>query len=245
MIKDWWQDFGSAHPCNTVTQWCGTDTQDNPLRNLNYERDITYQFNEFGLRSGPLRTEQDKTNILVSGCSHTMGIGMPVELTWPHQLANMIPNSVAHNVALDGASGDYVARSISIALSHIRADLIFILWPDNSRLEFYNQNEINNLQVTSKQYPRILVDDCHHFNNYKKNRLLVDLLVKGIPVYHGRISLCDGHKTGLGRDGMHGCDLWHKSMADAFYFKYQHHDHADKFSCFDDIRNYHNVQSQI
>lgn len=245
-IKDWWTDFGSQYPKNTTTAWCDTDKENNPTRNFGYPYNVTYTFNEIGMRSIPFEQVPGMINILVSGCSHTVGIGVPVEMIWSRCLSEMIPNSVVHNVAIGGASPDYVARSIYIALRSIKPDLIFILWPDRSRIEIYRNDHIKNIQASHPNYPKIFVDDTHHFNTMKKNQLLVDLVSQGIPVYHGTIHLVDGTTTGLARDGEHGCHQWHTSLAQSFYFKYQHNDLENKFQCYDHIVNYSkNVQSSI
>jgi len=246
-IKDWWTDFGSQYPKNTTTQWCDTDREDNPERNLNYPWPVSYNFNEVGMRSGPLKTVNGMINILVSGCSHTVGIGSPVEMTWPRRLSEMIPNSVVHNVAIGGASPDYVSRSIYIALQHIKPDLIFILWPDSARIEYYRRNSPFNMQAWNPEYPKLFADDTHHFNVMKKNRLLVDLVARDIPVFHGTVRLVDGGAgVGLARDGAHGCDRWHLNLAQNFYFKYLHNDLKNKFESYEHILDYEkHVQSPI
>lgn len=245
-IKDWWTDFGSQYPKNATIPWCDTDRENNPRRKADYPYEVTYTFNEVGMRSRPLEKVPGMINILTTGCSHTVGIGVPVEMTWSCRLSEMIPNSVVHNVALGGASPDYVARSIYVALQRIRPDMIFILWPDRTRLEYYRDNLPYNIQVHHPDYPRLFVDDTHHFNTLKKNRLMVDLLAREIPVYHGTVRLINGDGVGLARDGAHGCDRWHTNLAQSFYFKYQHNDLENKFESYEHILDYEkNVQSQI
>ena len=69
-----------------------------------------------------------------------MGIGIAVENTWPRVLERLIGDCVVHNLAIGGASGDYVVRSIYLADRIVSADMFFVLWPDRSRFEIYQQH---------------------------------------------------------------------------------------------------------
>ena len=239
MVQNWWKDFGSPYPRNKVLRWCDSDNESNFKPGRYSQHDITYEFNGSGLRSIELCTVPDRINILVSGCSHTMGIGLPLEHTWPEQLSQLIPGSVVHNVAQGGASGDYVARSIFVACQIIRADLIFVLWPEKSRMEYFDAVGPRNIQTTNPQYPKLFLEDNHHHNTYFKNRLIVEMTAKDIPVYHGTEALArspDGAPTG--RDSLHNCEIWHRRMALAFYIKYQQTDIADRFVTAQQIIDY-------
>lgn len=51
--------------------------------------DIEYSLNNFGYRS-PDFNKEDKNVLLALGCSHTYGIGLPKEYTWPYLLSKEI-----------------------------------------------------------------------------------------------------------------------------------------------------------
>ena len=238
-VTNWWKELGSPYPRNQTLQWCDTDNESN-FRPGRYGRDeISYEFNSQGLRSIELRTVPGRINILVSGCSHTMGIGLPLEHTWPQLLSEMIPGSVVHNVAQGGASTDYVARSIFVACQIIQPDLIFVLWPEPSRMEYFDAEAPHNIQVTNPQYPKLLLEHTHHHNTYLKNRLMVKMTSGHIPLYHGVEALSrspDGAPTA--RDGAHNCEVWHRRMALAFYVKYSTGDTDDRFVTAQQILDY-------
>lgn len=231
MLKNWWQDFGSPYPRTTTWQWCDSDSPDRFTPGDYGPHDITYCFNSLGLRSRELERVPDRYNILVSGCSHTMGIGVPLEHTWSYQLAAIMDNAVVHNVAIGGASPDYVARSIVIALRCVQPDIIFVLWPDSSRFEYFDSHGPHNMLALDPDYPRIFLSDQHHAMNIERNRVLIRLAAGTIPFYHAPTDL--GRSPDwmpCARDGLHNCHRWHRSVAENFYFKYQHQDLENHFS---------------
>lgn len=168
-----------------------------------------------------------------------MGIGISLEETWPEVLSSMIEGSVIHNVAVGGASCDYVARSLHIADQLIKADMIFVLWPESSRLEYYQDHGYDNLSVHDVNYPRLFINETHHYNSYLKNLVLVKLVAGSRPFYYGSTGLSRAPDMApRARDNLHNCSQWHRSMAEAFYIKYQENDQAERFSSAQDIIDY-------
>lgn len=230
MQDNWWQDFGSLYPRSAIRSWCDTDRPRNHSSSEHSTDAVQYNFNEHGLRSGPLVNVPGKINILVSGCSHTLGIGIPESDTWPQQLCGLIDNSVIHNVAIGGASTDYVARSVYIATRLIKIDLIFLLWPDSSRLEYFDSAP-HNIQVTNPQYPKLFLHDVHHHHSWQKNIILSRLAAQSIPIYHAGLALGRSpDSVARARDGVHNCPMWHRSVAQGFHVKHQENDQHHRFA---------------
>lgn len=240
--RNWWSvdSFYSHYPRNAVLDWCDVDRPANVNPDFTGNKDITYRFNSRGFRSCELTNVPDKINILISGCSHTLGVGLAVEQTWPHILCSMIENSVLHNVAIGGGSGDYVSRSIFLADQILQADMFFILWPDTSRFEFYSETRCNlSLCVHDATYPQIWLNETHHHNNYLKNLAFIQAVVGERPFYHGTTDLArspDGSPRA--RDGIHNSTIWNQRLAEAFYIKYKENDRTGRFSVAEDIMDY-------
>lgn len=111
----------------------------------NYPHPISYQYNDRGFRDQPWPTDLTNSTWCL-GDSFTVGIGAPIEHTWPHLLGNTI------NVSMDGASNQWIARKAIRVLEEIKPKLMIIQWsfitrgesPDSSlsdedrRLHFYN-----------------------------------------------------------------------------------------------------------
>lgn len=97
--------------------------------------DISYKINSLGHRSKELEDLDTSNYILVTGCSHTEGIGMPVELTYPHLLADKF-NCDYYNLALGATGIDVVLHNLAIWFSAVekKPKAVIIQWPDFTRL---------------------------------------------------------------------------------------------------------------
>lgn len=97
--------------------------------------EITYKLNSLGHRSKELEEVDLDNYILFTGCSHTEGVGMPVELTYPQLLANKL-NCDYYNLALGATGIDVVLHNLAIWFSAIekKPKAVIIQWPDFTRL---------------------------------------------------------------------------------------------------------------
>jgi hypothetical protein len=101
---------------------------------------ISYDFNNYGFR-GPSFDENADINILVSGCSWTFGIGVPLEHTWGELLAGHIRQQTGKtvqvwNIGQPGQSCDYATRTSLMVLAMRKVDLVVSLLPNASRKEY-------------------------------------------------------------------------------------------------------------
>ena len=71
---------------------------------------IAYHRNDFGHRSVEV-DELDNDFILFTGCSHTEGIGLPVEDSYPSIVAKLLKTNY-YNLALGGSGGDIVYHNL-------------------------------------------------------------------------------------------------------------------------------------
>lgn len=219
----WEQElFYGKYPPNKTYEWIDTDT---PEDSINHD-DITYTFNEHGFRSDSFKQRSD-FNILVSGCSLTVGVGVKYENTWPQQLKTHInqPTTV-WNLAQSSTSPDYVVRSLYKTVDVLKPDLIAVCWPAESRVELpKNKYSITTYQLDTDDYPKILENPNWAYHNLQKNIIFLTQLCKNknIPLVQA-----PGPYTDFGidpdtsaRDGSHPGNKWHKKFAELVFQAYQ------------------------
>ena len=119
---------------NTTANWCSSDQQDsyNPVDNAYTEQDVTYQFNEYGLRCDSLTSN---TKNIFLGCSGTEGIGIRLSETWSYLLNQKLQES------------DYV--SFAIAEHGIDTQANILYWYSR-----FFQNVPENIFILSPPFGR-------------------------------------------------------------------------------------------
>jgi hypothetical protein len=219
----WEQElFYSKYPPNSTYDWVDTDTPENAIDS----RTITYDFNEYGFRSDSFDKRSD-FNILVSGCSLTVGIGVAYQYTWPQVLKTHInqPTTV-WNLAQSAMSPDYVVRSIYKTIDILKPDLVVVCWPCETRLELpFKRSFVKTHFFEEKTYPRELQVPGWDEHNHRKNIILLKEICqsRNIPCVSGPGPLTDigiDPRTGA-RDGTHPDEKWHKEYAELVFQHYQ------------------------
>ena len=119
----------------------------------NYKKeDVVYDLFDRVYRCRPFE-EYKTVDLLVLGCSHTFGVGLPHEHTWHHQLADKL--NIAHenicNLSVPSMGPNFV-RNMLIAYMQSempRPKRIAILWPNMYRIEIEHKvgELVNNLCV--------------------------------------------------------------------------------------------------
>lgn len=159
----------SWYPQNTTWLWCGTDQLES--QNLNWKIPITYEFNEQGFRTYNFESKKNNKVNLALGCSQTMGIGLPVEMTWPFEIEKRT-NIVTLNLGLGSGSSDTVARILNNVAGIFDIHSVYILWPTNSRFELYNDEDsiISILPNRGKIEHTWYLDESNSLQRFYKNR---------------------------------------------------------------------------
>jgi hypothetical protein len=96
--------------------------------------DITYGYNSLGHRSIEPNNLNLDNYILFTGCSHTEGIGLELEKTYPHVVSSELQCDY-YNLAL-GASGiDTMTYNLITWLNHVKTPpkTLVIQWPNEVR----------------------------------------------------------------------------------------------------------------
>jgi hypothetical protein len=94
-----------------------------------YPYSIQYKYNSRGFRDQewPIGIEDLKTAIWCIGDSFTVGLGSPIQHTWPYQLSSIAQQRVI-NVSMDGASNEWIARMVQHIVHDITPKNIVIMW---------------------------------------------------------------------------------------------------------------------
>jgi len=105
----------------------------------NYAHPVEYSFNSRGFRDQewPVGIDQLSDCVWCLGDSFTVGIGSPLEHTWPYLLSKKIQQRTI-NVSMDGASNDWIARKSRCILQEIKPKHMIIMWSYLSRREIQN-----------------------------------------------------------------------------------------------------------
>jgi len=107
--------------------------------------DVTYAINSSGFRA-PEFHELDTVDVVVSGCSHTFGFGIPLQDTWGHQITQRLDLDTCVNLGMNGAGMEQVLHCV---VSYLESDLpqpglLFVQWPSYTRLPHQYDDGIRN-----------------------------------------------------------------------------------------------------
>jgi hypothetical protein len=128
---------------------------------LSYPHSITYSYNSRGFRDQewPDTMQELRNAVWCIGDSFTVGIGSPLEHSWPSQLSN-ITNRCIINVSMDGASNEWIARTTENIVQVIDPAQIVIMWSYVHRRE-------NIDDQLDDEHRRIYSSNCTDHNDWK------------------------------------------------------------------------------
>jgi len=171
---------------SVLTHWHGSDNL------LNYENnitkygeswpwanvDITYQFNSAGHRN--IIDPANLTDyILVIGCSHTMGTGLPIDNVYWNQLNLKYP---IYNLGISGSSNDLIATNLAAWLRavKIKPKLIICQWTEENRFIYWKTTDRVGAWFTDPQIVKLFTSgvevDYWKYVGIKFRELILDLI---------------------------------------------------------------------
>ena len=126
---------------------------------LSYPHKISYVYNSRGFRDleWPNNIQELRDAIWCIGDSFTVGLGSPLEHTWPLRLS-AITNRRIINVSMDGASNEWIARTTEKIVQAIDAQIV-IMWSYTHRRE--NVNPLLN-----DEQRRIHFSNCTDYDDW-------------------------------------------------------------------------------
>ena len=147
-----------------------------------YPYTISYQFNEIGFRDIPI-SGYLKNSIIVIGDSFTVGLGLPLELTYPKQLEKIVNNQVL-NFGLNGASNDWICRKLHTILQYFNPAAIIVHYTFTHRRELDKQDWFDDERTLC---PKDRVNEIADCENWLQNHSKIKDLTKNIPTIYSSI----------------------------------------------------------
>lgn len=135
-------DFLGYHPIQHNVAFSGSDTAELYEKNLKVQPDdwyyrnntISYNRNNNGHRCKNIEDLDLDNYILFSGCSHTEGIGLALENSYPYLLSKKL-NVDYYNLAVGGTGTDVVIYNLVTWFAKIKKPpkLLIVQWPHHVR----------------------------------------------------------------------------------------------------------------
>lgn len=186
---------------NFESNFYGTDNKEDFAINCNRlpqdwiyrNTEINYKFNSSALRMNKELNEVNNNYIAGFGCSHTLGVGVTLESTWLHLLAQDL-NLDYINTGVSGGSVKLCAINFFNMLDSIDQlpKIAVFAWPSSVRYCFYDNDEF------IFYLPRFITEETqykHHTNVYN-NMLMTDILTTEALFYRNMVkTTC--HRLGI------------------------------------------------
>lgn len=113
-----------------------------PKHFLSYPHNISYDYNSRGFRDEewPNSNAELKDAVWCIGDSFTVGVGAPIQHTWPSRLSTKLQQRTI-NVSLDGASNEWMTRIAQTIVHAVDPKHMVIMWSHTHRREHYNSHQ--------------------------------------------------------------------------------------------------------
>lgn len=210
----------SWNPKKTQTKWSDTDTVDRFKQNPDFAKwqdiGITYDFSNEGFRTYDFNFLLGKEIDVALGCSHTMGVGLPIDWAWPSLIEKSRPYPML-NLGLGAGTTDTVARILTNITGLFQINTVFICWPEFKRFETYSDENAYFIIPNNSLIEHTWNMDQHiSLHRFYKNKLIVDLLGHNT-INHVHSALIKNYRIlDYARDGMHFGPETHKLIAKLF-----------------------------
>ena len=220
---------------NQTLLWHGTDSEELYQQNLIKNRSqleqynwidqpIAYKFNNHGFRAD--KFDSIDPSVVFIGCSHTLGVGLPVESTWAHIVSSKLKLK-NYNLGVTGSSNDTAFRLLYYWIEQLKPSLVIFLSADRTRLELHmNNDQIYNLGVWSTGFSMIdnftkswLVNDTNSNMNYLKNTLAIKQLCSEYDIKYLQEDISAIYAIDTARDLQHYGKKTNRGIASMFLAK--------------------------
>jgi len=166
----------SWYPKNQETEWSGYDQQHQ--KDPKWKIPFTYRFNAQGFRTHDLTQVQNQKVNIALGCSHTMGVGLPIEMSWPY-IIERTTNILTLNLGLGQGTTDTVSRILTNVSDMFDLQTVYILWPSSNRFEIFEHDNIKSVLPNSATLEQAwFIDDYNSEQRFYRNQSIVTNLQK-------------------------------------------------------------------
>lgn len=233
MSKFLYQTIYHEH-ANQELDWLPMDTKELFEENLKYKKHelekynwlnqkFTYKFNSSGFRSDEFSNDE---GIVFLGCSFTIGIGLPLETTYPYLISKSLKLK-CYNLGIGGGSNDTAFRLAYHYLPKLKTKLVVFRVCPEHRIELIDrQNQIvqlfpNYCFVYKKDsyagfYETFISNPSNTILNQDKNLLAISMLchslgIKLVVIHQNDMSYFD-YARDLAHPGVESNLSWSKKM---------------------------------
>jgi hypothetical protein len=156
-----------------------------------------YSLNEHGFRSKSFyEFDKNKKNILIAGCSISMGVGLPENLVWHSKLINNISQETGHtfdkyNLSFNGSSIELQVRNILTFIQTVGVpDYLFMYLPQASRGLYFDDYEYKDVHYEPRRIIEVPNDGTL---GYVKSYKHENIIFQKIMYLHLLETLCDSY----------------------------------------------------
>lgn len=247
-MKNYWQlggtlDLGlypknermqfSLSDLDSETNWARVKGHEFPGKGNWSPDSFDYKYNAQGFRSDwDFDPTVDKPILLALGCSHTVGVGIPWDGAWCHQLGNNhYSDHIVWNAGLGGGSADTVARLAVNMIPIAKPKTVAILWPSLYRFETYQGVDPFMQGAWNIESDNVQYEDQTIYNNKCKNKTIMTLLQEQYKFELLELEVDDifekysskdlPHIWEKARDGSHMGTAWHWQLQEDMWSQYQ------------------------
>lgn len=161
--------YGHTEVKNQSLKWFPMDTEKLYLQNLSKfngennwkDVDISYDFNSYGFRCDEFTSDN---NIVFLGCSHTLGVGLPLENTFAYNVSKSL-NLKMCNLGKGGGALDTCFRLAYYWLNILQPKIVVCQMPEETRLEL--RDNLSNVENVDLWRIESLLHYTHRF--YKRH----------------------------------------------------------------------------
>jgi hypothetical protein len=112
------------------------------VRRIEVDSSIKYKFNNFSYRCDNFTDNIGLDNFYFSGCSNTLGVGLPYESTWAYQLNKTLGGKDYINLGINGGSASQIVYDAYRFIENFgKPKAIFLLFPNLERYPFFTQQQ--------------------------------------------------------------------------------------------------------
>jgi hypothetical protein len=197
---------------NKTLNWYPSDTEELYLHNRKklgkswqyYNKDINYLFNDLGYRGPDPQDIIDNNFFITMGCSHTLGMGVPLNETYSHLLAENL-NLKYLNFSTGGGSQNLLWTNTCLLVKNLKFVPRFVVcqWPELERYNSFGKDvhlianphgHFDSHPKLGKLYRALLEEEYYFYNSARTYFETVNIMWNFLGVKVINFTLCSESK---------------------------------------------------